>query len=69
MIRQRDASGPGKDPDAEVPIPEVWRPTLRDVVRQLARRDHSLQRMPSVHVSRAAAEQIASYVADYEKLW
>lgn len=58
---------PVKDEDAEHPIADVWRPTLREIVKALAEGDYELSRgIPSVVLEAPdVAEQMRSYVKDY----
>lgn len=56
-----------KDPEAQHPIADAWRPMLCEVVRRFVAGDYGLaQGIPGVEpVSAATAEQIRDYLADY----
>jgi hypothetical protein len=56
-----------RDPDAEHPIAQAWRPMLRDVVRSLAEGDYALARgvRGVVPVATPVTEQIHTYIAEY----
>ena len=58
---------PLKDWSNEHPVANTWRPTIREIVRALSEGDYELARgVPSVAPpSRATAERIRDYVADY----
>ena len=58
---------PLKDEKNAHPIADTWRPVIREIVRALAEGDYGLVRgIPSVAPpSRATAEQIRTYVADF----
>jgi hypothetical protein len=58
---------PVKDEHNEYTIPFVWRPTLREIVKSIARGDYSLSRGFSsvAPVSSATAKQIREYIEDY----
>jgi hypothetical protein len=61
------AEHPDKNPRAELPVPLVWRATLRDIVARLVARDFSLaQGVAHVEPVRAAvAQQIDKFIANY----
>lgn len=58
---------PVKDENAAHPIADEWRPTIRRVVKQLARGDYSLARDQGadVQISEASAKQIQAYIDQY----
>lgn len=61
------ACKPEKDEDGGHPVPDVWRPVIRDIVQALVTGDYALaKRIPSVEApSKATASQVRTYVADY----
>ena len=57
---------PTRDPDLELPIPEVWRPVFAAIVSSLARGDFRPMDIPGMRrVSPEIAAQMASYVEQY----
>ena len=57
---------PVKDEDSELPVAEVWRPTLERVVAGLAAGDFDgLKAIPNVQLAEGVADQARDYIADY----
>ncbi len=58
---------PVKDEENELPVAEVWRPTIDTVVRRLAAGDFALEEAVAGvdPVSAETAKQIREYVEDY----
>lgn len=63
----RSQTGPLKDEENELPVAEVWRPTLEQIVRRFVEGDHGLtEAVPGVApVTAETADQIRDYVDDY----
>ena len=58
-----------KNENGAQPVPDVWRPTIREITRAMVRRDYEVSRGIAcvAPVSSATAEQIRTYVSDYDE--
>jgi len=65
-VENQDAS-PQKDESREHPVPAIWRPTFREIVKSLVRDDYRLSDpIPGVDlVTDDTADQIREYISDY----
>ena len=67
MQVQNELQEPVKDEHAAHPIPSVWRPVLRDVIKAFVDGDYALVRAPRTvaPLSATSRDRIAAYIAKY----
>jgi hypothetical protein len=60
-----DTVVPQKDLDRAHPIPTLWRPVFRQIVRAFADGNYELSGVTGVEISADGATQVQRYIADY----